>query len=334
MLRSDKGTDGRRYVYLNTGADNVSDVRADASATRERDALTSEIVEELRDEVHYLREQLRQELERRSAEAERYQQIVAALTTANASLGERLRTLEPPQETPLESQESPETTSEEPERAPTRPSTGEAAVATEGLSEAKPSLLWERVVVVTLSAVAVVTLSYLPWGRLLDTSSLWYVVVSAVSLTLAWIVFPAVFGYRLGRKVRRISFWRNVASGVALLALYMVLSVGVASWEAASWASNGSVMPGTETVYSVLIVVLAAVIADFVYSSAAILGNALRRRQREKLIEERPSEYPQEAAAAAQGWTPRQQAIVGLVGTIISALIGLIGTILTVLDKT
>jgi hypothetical protein len=76
------------------------------------------------------------------------------------------------------------------------------------------------------------------------------------------------------------------------------------------------------------------VIPSIVYIFAAILGNAVRRRQREKLIEERPSEFPQEVAADARGWTPRHQAIVGLAGTIIASLIGLIGTILTVLDKT
>jgi hypothetical protein len=77
------------------------------------------------------------------------------------------------------------------------------------------------------------------------------------------------------------------------------------------------------------------VIPSIVYIFAAILGNAVRRRQREKLIEERPSEFPQEEVAAdARGWTPLHQAIVGLAGTIIASLIGLIGTILTVLDKT
>jgi hypothetical protein len=45
-------------------------------------------------------------LERRSAEAERYQQIVAALTQANASLTERLKALErSPEETPTEEPE-------------------------------------------------------------------------------------------------------------------------------------------------------------------------------------------------------------------------------------
>src|SRR5215207_10115964 len=42
-LRSEKGQDGRRYVYLETGADYRADARADASATHERDALISEL---------------------------------------------------------------------------------------------------------------------------------------------------------------------------------------------------------------------------------------------------------------------------------------------------
>lgn len=132
-LRSDKGQDGRRYVYLDSaelGADEVADTGADTgadtSATHEREALISEMVEELRAEVHYLRDQLHQELGRRSAEAERYQQIVAALTTANASLSERLRELEPPQATSQESTDEAETVEEEPERVEPRPAKGEA----------------------------------------------------------------------------------------------------------------------------------------------------------------------------------------------------------------
>jgi len=128
------GPDGRRYVYLDT----VADKGADTSATGERDALISEMVEELRAEVHYLRDQLHQELGRRSAEAERYQQIVAALTTANASLSERLRALEPPQGTPTEPSEAAETVEEEPERAEPHPATG-------GAQEGAQRPWWRRV---------------------------------------------------------------------------------------------------------------------------------------------------------------------------------------------
>jgi hypothetical protein len=66
-LRSDKGPDGRRYVYVDT----VADERADKSATPERDALMSE----LRTHNDTLREQL--EAERQAhAEARR---IIAGL---------------------------------------------------------------------------------------------------------------------------------------------------------------------------------------------------------------------------------------------------------------
>ncbi len=61
-LRSDKGQDGKRYVYLDLaelGADAVADSGADTSATRERDALISE----LRSHNATLREQLESERE-------------------------------------------------------------------------------------------------------------------------------------------------------------------------------------------------------------------------------------------------------------------------------
>jgi len=90
------GTDGKRYLWLD-GADGGADNREDASSTRESGALRSSgdgLIEVLREEVHYFREQLNRELERRSAESERYQRIVAGLTQANANLTERLRELE------------------------------------------------------------------------------------------------------------------------------------------------------------------------------------------------------------------------------------------------
>src|SRR5215203_355343 len=83
-LRSDKGPDGRRYVYLDTGADGVADTGADTSATHERDALISE----LRAHNDTLQEQLQAE---RQAHAEA-RRIVAGLV-------ERIPAIEAPQET-------------------------------------------------------------------------------------------------------------------------------------------------------------------------------------------------------------------------------------------
>jgi len=77
-LRSDKGPDGRRYVYLDPGAsasfavaDEGADEGADTSATGERDALISE----LRAHNGTLREQLQAE---RQAHAEA-RRIIAGL---------------------------------------------------------------------------------------------------------------------------------------------------------------------------------------------------------------------------------------------------------------
>jgi len=101
-LRSDKGSDGRRYVYLATvfatGADEGEDEGAD---TGERDALISE----LRAHNDTLREQLQAE---RQAHAEARRLLAAAL--------ERI----PPQ---LEARESPQTARDASEGAPPRPDT-------------------------------------------------------------------------------------------------------------------------------------------------------------------------------------------------------------------
>jgi predicted nucleic acid-binding Zn-ribbon protein len=87
-LRSDKGPDGRRYVYLDTVADTMADEVADTSATHERDALMSE----LRAHNDTLQEQLKAE---RQGHAEARRLLAAAL--------ERI----PPQlEAPSEARES------------------------------------------------------------------------------------------------------------------------------------------------------------------------------------------------------------------------------------
>ncbi len=101
-LRSDKGADGRRYVYLDTGADTVADVSAPSSATGEPDALIS-----AKDEtIATLRDQLEAE---RQAHAEARRLLMAAL--------ERI----PPQlEAP---RESPETAAEPSEGAQPHPGT-------------------------------------------------------------------------------------------------------------------------------------------------------------------------------------------------------------------
>jgi chromosome segregation ATPase len=74
-----------------------------------RDPQVEELVEELRDRVAFLE----RALERRSVEAERYQQIVASLTQTNNHLASRLREIEAPQT----SSEAAESVVEEQDRA-------------------------------------------------------------------------------------------------------------------------------------------------------------------------------------------------------------------------
>jgi len=107
-LRSDKGADGRRYVYVDTVADNVADEGEDTSATREHDALISE----LRAHNDTLREQLEAE---RQGHAE-----------ARRLLLEALAKIPPAIEAPSEARESPQTTEEGPQRAEPRPTTVES----------------------------------------------------------------------------------------------------------------------------------------------------------------------------------------------------------------
>jgi hypothetical protein len=273
---------GRLYVLLNT------DPTTDPDRPHERGYdRTSELIATLREQL---------EAERQAhAEARR---IIAGLV-------ERMPQLEPPSD----QRESPQTVEEEPKRAEPRPGTGATEVATEEPSEAEPSLLLERVTVVILSTLPLLYLFLadvvlnLPAGPAFGP---WVALVAA--MVLAGVVFPAVFGLRMGHKVSRLRFWRNVAPVAALILLVGLIGEFVVA---------GSI--------------LFYVIPSLVYSFAAILGNALRRRTREKLKEERPSDFPQEAATSGQRWTPRQQATVGLAGTIISALIGLVGTILAVM---
>ena len=88
-LDKEMGEDGRVYVYLD-----LSQNMSHPESQIHRDPLVEELIEELRDRVAYLE----RSLERRSVEAERYQQIVAGLTQTNNQLSARVLALEAPTE--------------------------------------------------------------------------------------------------------------------------------------------------------------------------------------------------------------------------------------------
>src|SRR3712207_3419830 len=82
-LHKEMGEDSRVYVYLDLYQD-----MSQPKSQVDHEAL----VEELRDRVRFLE----RELDRRSIEAERHQQIVARLASANANLTDRLKALDAP----------------------------------------------------------------------------------------------------------------------------------------------------------------------------------------------------------------------------------------------
>lgn len=86
-LGKEMGQDGRVYVYLDLSQD-----MSHPESQVHRDPAVEELVEELRDRVAFLE----RSLERRSLEAERYQQIVAGLTQTNNQLSARVLELEAP----------------------------------------------------------------------------------------------------------------------------------------------------------------------------------------------------------------------------------------------
>lgn len=123
-LRSDR-QDGTVRVWLDDGG-----TEAGHQAHGEAGAL----IEVLREQAEYLREQLDQERAARTEERRRHDTIIAQLTQANAALASRVPELEAPQRYP----EAPETVEEEQERAELR---SDAA----GAQEAVQRPWWRRV---------------------------------------------------------------------------------------------------------------------------------------------------------------------------------------------
>jgi excisionase family DNA binding protein len=105
-MRHEKAEDGRVYVWVDTTQDTTQDAGQEAQDTY-RDTAQDERLEDLREQVAYLRRQLDEEREARR----RADMILAQLAQANAEQARTIRAIEAPQEPP----ESAETVEEEPD---------------------------------------------------------------------------------------------------------------------------------------------------------------------------------------------------------------------------
>jgi hypothetical protein len=303
-LRSDKGLDGRRYVYLDTVADNLADQVADASAPRERDALISE----LRAHNGTLREQL--EAERQAhAEARR---IIAGLV-------ERIPSIEAPQE----ARESPQTVEEERERAEPRSATGEAQESTElpqqwsGWRAPVETLPWWQYLLGLLAVASTAgaissTYLYEHVSAFLGTD-----IAAIVKLSLFWAV-PGIFGFWVGLKRKTLSLVRHL---VPVGAIAGILGTFAALPET---AGGPNAAPGLAVGVFVPTLVF--------YVSGAIIGRAVQRRTAgayPSLVPDAETP-PSTSRLSTPGdrWSPRKQAILGFAGTVIAALLSLFAQVI------
>ena len=303
-LRTDKGADGKRYVYLDTVADNLTDEGADASATPEHDALISE----LRAHNGTLREQLEAE---RQAHAEARRLLMAAL--------ERI----PPQlEAPSEARESPETVDEEPERAEPQAAAGEAEEGTErlqqrsGLRAPVDKLPWWHYVLGLLLVSTATFVSFFAW-QTMSTFGLNVIGNIVANVVLVWFA-PAVFGFWVG--LRRVN--PRFESQVIPFGLLVGLAVSIGRVGQLIAVGTDYFRGGSDINYWAGFLIGPALSGWLFYVSGVLVGNAWQRRRTRRL-----SATISSSPEPTTGWTPRRQAILGFTGAVIAALISLMGTI-------
>ena len=130
-MRHEKAEDGRVYVWVDAAQDTTRDT-GQTTQDAYQDTAQDERVEDLREQVGYLRSQLDEEREARR----RADTIIAQLARTTEEQARTIRELEAPSEPPPEERESPETAAEP------HPST---AAPPEPETPAEPRPWWRRV---------------------------------------------------------------------------------------------------------------------------------------------------------------------------------------------
>jgi len=131
-MRHEKAKDGRVYVWVHASQDTAQD-EPGTSRDEYRDTAQDERVEDLREQVAYLRRQLDEEREARR----RADTILVQLSAANAEQARTIRAIEAPASE--EASEAAETVEEAPEQAPPRSEAPGPQTGTQRRS------LWRRV---------------------------------------------------------------------------------------------------------------------------------------------------------------------------------------------
>jgi hypothetical protein len=120
-IRYEKAEDGRVYVWV----DATQDTSRDTERTTQdvyQDTAQDARLDDFREQIAYLRQQLDEEREARR----RADTIIAQLARANEEQARTIRELEAPSQPPSEERGSPETVGDEPESAEPRSASAEA----------------------------------------------------------------------------------------------------------------------------------------------------------------------------------------------------------------
>jgi hypothetical protein len=306
-LRSDIGPDGRRYVYLDTVADILTDEGADA-VPQERNAL----LVELRAHNDTLREQL--EAERQAhAEARR---IIAGLV-------ERIPSIKAPQE-PSGAAEAVEEDSERAEprpdaadpqtlqdRSPGGGAAGFGDAAKDGQDAFRGLSVWAYWLGVILTGMTGFLMQSGVGYRILQQFGSGLPESDTLIFVSAWglpLLLPIVFGYLVGRRPRGSNFWRHVgvtallatAASFSLYAIFTVPQVRTSLLTSSEVSTN---------FFQVTQMWLPVALA---FLSSALIGNANRR------IVAGPTPA---AGFASKHWSPLALTLMGTAGNILAAVI-------------
>jgi hypothetical protein len=291
-LKHEKEQDGRIYVYLDAGARRGVDGGQDRGVDPNNNALISQLT----DEVAYLRDENRRKDEIIMQQAMTMRQLSAA----------------PPQG----ASESPETVEEEPDRAEPLSATEGAQESTE-LSQQRDGWLapvdklpwWQYVLgLLLVGLVALLGFSSFPVGNLIRAG-----------------VFAAgVFGLWVGFRRGHPRFRSQVIPFGVLVGVAVVLG-DPATRPLGSWVHVYEAhRVGYFAEYLSGYLASTLVAGWLFYVSGALIGSAWQRRRTARLFGTTPASLGSRTA-----WTPRQQAFLGFVGTVIAALISLSGTIIS-----
>ena len=338
-MRPEKAEDGRVYVRVDTTQNASQDkTQTTQDATQDKTQTTQdERLEDLREQVGYLRRQLDEEREARR----RADTIIAQLARANEAQAHTIRELEAPSEAPPDERESPETVEKASDRAAPRSATGGAQEGTErpqarsGWRVPVEKLPWWHYVLGLIAVAVASGLVSTSWWtdvwfqpgflRGLEPNELMRTIVGFEFPE--WVV-PGLFGFWVGLKRQHLSLWRNLLPvGVVVATIMLLVAIVV------TWLTFGQGVGWWTTLVG--IVILGFVPTLIFYVSGATIGRALQRRTAGKYASLTPHT---EAAPSAprsttpgDSWSPRKQAILGFVGTVIAALISLVGTIFSVM---